>query len=84
MNQSGFVKSGVINSSVTSFETTGPFYIVFSVLAVLLIGYYAYVSYSITNNTKIVDIKAMPDTLANTIKYGFKNLKAKFAKKDEE
>lgn len=84
MNQSGFVKSGVINSSVTSFETTGPFYIVFSVLAVLLIGYYAYVSYSITNNTKIVDIKAMPDTLSNTIKYGFKNLKAKFAKKDED
>lgn len=84
MNQSGFVKSGVINSSLTSFETTGPFYIVFSVLAVLLVGYYAYVTYSITNNTKIVDIKAMPDSLATTIKFGFKNLKAKFAKNNEE
>lgn len=84
MNQSGFVKNGVVNSQITSFETTSPLYIVFCVLAVLLIGYYAYVSYSITNNTKIVDVKAMPDTFANTVKEFFKGLKNKFGKNDEE
>ena len=84
MNQSGFVKNGVVNSQITSFETTSPLYIVFCVLAVLLIGYYAYVSYSITNNTKIVDVKAMPDTFATTVKEFFKGLKNKFGKNDEE
>lgn len=68
MNQSGFVKSGVISSAITNFETTGAFYITFCVFTVLLIGYYAYVSYSITNNTKIVDIKAMPETVGATLK----------------
>ena len=66
-----------------SFETTGPFYIVFSVVAVLLIGYYAYVTYSITNNSKIVDIKAMPQSFGTTLKNFFKNVSLKL-KKDEE
>lgn len=83
MNQSGFVKSGVISSAITNFETTGAFYITFCVFTVLLIGYYAYVSYSITNNTKIVDIKAMPETVGATLKNFFKGLSAKL-KKDED
>ena len=83
MNQSGFVKAGQVGGAVMSFETTSPFYIVFSVAAVLLIAYYAYVTYSITNNTKIVDIKAMPQSLGSTLKNFFKNLSLKF-KKDEE
>ena len=83
MNQSGFVKSGVISSAITNFETTGAFYITFCVFTVLLIGYYAYVSYSITNNTKIVDIKAMPETVGSTLKNFFKGLSAKL-KKDED
>ena len=83
MNQSGFVKSGVISSAITNFETTGAFYITFCVFTVLLIGYYAYVSYSITNNTKIVDIKAMPESVGVTLKNFFKGLSAKL-KKDED
>lgn len=85
INQSGLVKSGVVTNAITSFETTGAFYITFCVIAVLLIGYYAYVTYSITNNTKIVDIKAMPETLKDTIKADFKQLKLKLqTKKDEQ
>ena len=83
MNQSGFVKLGQVTGNVMSFETTGPFYIVFSVVAVLLIGYYAYVTYSITNNSKIVDIKAMPQSFGTTLKNFFKNVSLKL-KKDEE
>lgn len=84
MNQSGFVKSGVISSAITSFETTGAFYITFCVLSVILIGYYAYVSYSITNNTKIVDIKAMPESFGATLKSFFKGVGAKLKKEDVE
>ena len=84
MNQSGFVKSGVISSAITSFETTGAFYITFCVLSVILIGYYAYVSYSITNNSKIVDIKAMPESFGATLKSFFKGVGAKLKKEDVE
>lgn len=84
INQSGYVKSGVVSNAITSFETTGAFYIVFCVVAVLLVGYYAYVTYSITNNTKIVDIKAMPETLGTSIKNFFKSIKQNFVRKDEE
>ena len=84
MNQSGFVKAGQASGAIMSFETTSPFYIVFCVAAVLLIGYYAYVSYSIANNSKIVDIKAMPQSVGATLKAFFKNVSAKLSKKDEE
>ncbi len=84
MNQSGFVKSGVLSSAITNFETTGAFYITFCVFTVLLIGYYAYVSYSITNNSKIVDIKAMPESVGKTLKNFFKGLSAKLKKEDVE
>ena len=84
MNQSGFVKSGVISSAITNFETTGAFYITFCVITVLLIGYYAYVSYSITNNSKIVDIKAMPESVGKTLSSFFKGIGAKLKKEDVE
>lgn len=84
MNQSGFVKSGVISNAITNFETTGAFYIVFCVITVLLIGYYAYVSYSITNNSKIVDIKAMPESVGKTLSNFFKGIGAKLKKEDVE
>jgi len=84
MNQSGFVKSGVLSSAITNFETTGAFYITFCVFTVILIGYYAYVSYSITNNSKIVDIKAMPETVGNTLKAFVKRVGAKLKKEDVE
>lgn len=84
MNQSGFVKSGVISSAITNFETTGAFYITFCVITVLLVGYYAYVTYSITNNTKIVDIKAMPESVGKTLDNFFKRLGAKLKKEDVE
>lgn len=84
MNQSGFVKSGVISNAITNFETTGAFYITFCVITVLLIGYYAYVSYSITNNSKIVDIKAMPESVGKTLSGFFKGIGAKLKKEDVE
>lgn len=84
MNQSGFVKSGVISNAITNFETTGAFYITFCVITVLLIGYYAYVSYSITNNSKIVDIKAMPESVGKTLSNFFKGIGAKLKKEDVE
>lgn len=84
MNQSGFVKAGQVTNAVMSFETTSPFYIVFCVVTVLLIGYYAYVTYSITNNTKIVDIKAMPESVGTALKSFFKSVSAKFKKDDAE
>lgn len=82
LNQSGFIKSGVVSNAITNFETTSAFYITFSVFAVLLIGYYAYVTYSITNNTKIVDIKAMPLSVGDSLKASFKNLKSKLKKEE--
>lgn len=82
MNQSGHVTS-VATKALMSYETTNPFYIVFCVLTVLLIGYYAYVCYSITNNTKIVDISAMPQPFVKTVKESFASLSAKLKKNKE-
>lgn len=82
MNQSGYV-TNVATKTIMSYETTNPFYIAFCVITVLLIGYYAYVCYSITNNTKIVDISAMPQSFAKTVKESFKNLGAKLKKEKE-
>ena len=82
LNQSGFI-AGSSTAAITGYETTSPFLIVFSVLAVLLTGYYVYVVYSITNNTKIVDIKPMPDTFAKTFKNYVNYLKQRFARKED-
>lgn len=76
MNQSGLV-ARYAAKAITSYETKNVFFILFSVMAVLLVGYYAYVCYSITNNTKIVDIPAMTETFGKTVKTSFANLKAK-------
>lgn len=82
-SQSGFITSNSASSALTSFETTDPFYIIFCVLTVLLTGYYVYVTYSITNNTKIVDITAMPEPFGKTVAKAFKNLKTRFKKSAE-
>ncbi len=79
LNQSGMIAMNP-TTGITSYETTNPFFIIFCVLAVLLTGYYVYVVYSITNNSKIVDIKAMPDPFAKTLKNFFKELKLRFGK----
>ena len=69
MSNSGFVASAVhfddffrkanATAYFANYESTSPEFIAFSVLAVLLTAYYFYVSYSITNKGKRVDIPAM-------------------------
>lgn len=80
MNNSGFVASTSYFTSMiaegdvayfANYETTSPELIVFSVFAVLVSLYYAYVSYSISNNGKLVDIPAMSEPFALTIKEWF-------------
>ena len=79
LNQSGMIAMNP-TTALTNYETTSPFFIIFCVLAVLLTGYYVYVVYSITNNSKLVDIKAMPDKFGKTLKNFFKELKLRFGK----
>lgn len=97
MNNSGFVNSAayfdqLLTADTTAYfvnyETTSPDFIIFSVLAVLVTLYYAYVSYSISNNGKLVDIPAMLKPFAKTMKDWFAsfgtNVKKLFVKKDSE
>ena len=50
----------------------------------LLTAYYVYVTYSITNNSKISDIRAMNEPVLVTLKKSFKSLGAKLnAKKNK-
>ncbi|NLZ25444.1 MAG: hypothetical protein GX891_03185, partial [Clostridiales bacterium] len=79
LSQSGLI---IANSkhAIVSFETTGVFYILFSVVAVLLTLYYGYVTYSICNNDKLIDIKPMPENLIQTIKNSFNKLKKRIKK----
>ena len=89
MSNSGFVASeAVFNDALRSgellkyfanFETTSPEFITFSVFAVLLTIYYAYVSYSIANNGKRVDIPAMPEPFHKTAGEWFKDLPRKLS-----
>ncbi len=78
LNQSGLIANNATNK-IMMFETTGAFYIFFCVLTVLLSGYFVYVVYSITSNTKIVDIKPMQDSVKGSIKHFFKNFKSKLS-----
>ena len=73
--------TGSASAAVLNYETTNPFYITFCVLTVLLTGYYVYVTYSITNNSKIVDIRAMNDPFIVTVKKNVKSLIAKIKTK---
>ncbi len=82
INQSGFIAGEVATKSILNFETTNPFYITFCVFSILLLGYYAYVCYSIANNTKIVDIPAMPEPFFKTVKSSLKSF-AKRVKKEK-
>lgn len=91
MSNSGFVASesvfndalrkGEILKSFANYETTSPEFIVFSVFAVLLTGYYIYVSYSIANNGKRVDIPAMSQPFHKTVADWFKDIPNRTAKK---
>ncbi len=83
LNQSKLIGTGA-TTNIVDYETTNPFYIIFCVLTVLLTAYYVYVTYSITNNDKIVDIKAMPESVFKTMKNGFKNLGEKMKRKQAE
>lgn len=76
LNQSKLIP-GTAQTSIVAYESTNPFYIVFCVFTVLLTAYYVYVTYSITNNTKIVDIRAMQEPVHVTLKKSLKNLSAK-------
>ena len=89
MSNSGFVTSaGEFNDILVSggtlkyfanYETTSPEFIVFSVFAVLVTLYYAYVSYSIANNGKRVDIPAMSQPFHKTASAWFKDLPNKLS-----
>lgn len=93
MSNSGFVTSelamnnalreGKLLSLFVNYETTSPEFIVFSVFAVLLTGYYIYVSYSIANNGKRVDIPAMSQPFHKAAADWFKGISAKTSKKDK-
>jgi len=83
LNQSKLIASNTLNVNIVNYESLSPFYIFFCVITVLLSCYYVYVTYSITNNSKIVDIKAMPSPVIVTFKNAMKNLASKFKKKQE-
>lgn len=70
INNSGFF-SGTPTTAFINYETTAADLITFSVVAVLTTIYYVYVTYSITNNSKIVDIKPMPEGFGVTLKKWF-------------
>lgn len=67
INISGFLVS-YSESALVNYNTSDVFYIFFSVVMVLVTLYYAYVVYSICNNSKRKDIPAMKDKLFPTIK----------------
>ncbi len=77
MSNSGFIASTVYfddlfrNANNTAyfqnFETTSPDFIIFSIITVLVTLYYAYVSYSIANNGKRVDIPSMAKPFRATL-----------------
>ena len=90
MSNSGFVAStahfndmfrGSATAYFVNFETTSPEFIIFSILAVLVTLYYAYVSYSISNDGKRVDIPAMPKPFHTTVADWCKDLRTKTATK---
>ena len=90
MSNSGFVAStahfndmfrGSATAYFVNFETTSPEFIIFSILAVLVTLYYAYVSYSISNDGKRVDIPAMPKPFHTTVADWCKDLPSKTATK---
>ncbi len=81
LNQSGLIASGA-TAAIVGYETTSPFYIIFCVLTVLLTGYYVYVTYSITNSSKLVDISGMSETFAVTVKKYFTGLANRFKSRD--
>ncbi|MCQ2603258.1 MAG: hypothetical protein MJ193_04950, partial [Clostridia bacterium] len=87
MNNSNFVQGTAFfeQNSAESFyfvnyETTSPDFIIFCVFAVIVSLYYGYVSYSISNNGKLVDIPAMEKPFVSTTKDWFKSFGSNFKK----
>ena len=76
MNQSNFVSYNTTGTLVT-FESLDAFLIFFSVITVLFVLFYGYLSYSICNNSKKYDIPAMNDNFFVTTKNFFQRLKKK-------
>lgn len=76
MNQSNFVSYNTTGALVT-FESLDAFLIFFSVITVLFVLFYGYLSYSICNNSKKYDIPAMNDNFFVTTKNFFQRLKKK-------
>lgn len=83
-NAVDITKSSTWGPAVLNFETQSAFLIVFSVFAVILTGYYVYVTYSITNNTKIVDIKGLNEPIGKAIKRNLQSVKSRFARRSED
>lgn len=79
MNQSGFVVP-YTTSVLIDYESTAAYYIVFSVITVLATLYYGYVTYSICNNGKTVDILPMKKPFFTTVKDWTTNTLAKIKK----
>ena len=63
-------------TGLQNFAEKDGFLIAFSVLSVLLAGYFVYVVYSVTTNGKLVDIKALDEPLKDRIKRVLKGRKA--------
>lgn len=86
INMSQFVGNKTINvqqSILILFDEKDPFMIFFSILAILTLIYYMYVSYSLSINRKIVDIKPMNSNLFKYIGSKFVATKLYFKDKKE-
>lgn len=73
--------SAIAQNQLVAFEERDPFLIFFSVVALLTLLYYMYVSYSITVSKKVVDIKPMNENLFKYIKNKFIMLNRYFKEK---
>ncbi len=79
ISQSNFLSSST-SANLVNFETLSVYYIFFSIVTVLVTLYYSYVVYTICNNAKIVDIKAMPQNFIITAKNWFDSLSMRLKK----
>jgi hypothetical protein len=77
MSNSGFVAENP-SGAIVSFESADVFYIFMSVVTVLFVLYYGYLTYVICNSDKRKNILPMPDTFRVTVKQWFKDLRRYF------
>jgi Gpi18-like mannosyltransferase len=79
MSNSGFVTENPLGP-IINFESSDVFYIFMSVITVLFVLYYGYLTYVICNSDKRKNILPMPDTFAVSAKKWFKDLRRYFTK----